>query len=259
LETTCDDSFDNDANGVADCLDPVCDGVGYCELGVELTCDDGFDNDGDGESDCLDADCAGLPICPDPLEIRLWAGFGENLISLPRTIHSPPITNAEELLGALATAGLNPVRVGRISSNGQLEYWSGGSCSPCGGDCFCIDPQDGRGYFAKVDTSGILALQGVDDTSPVMLYGPELGGTGMNAISLPLSSPLQRASEVWADINASSPGALVAISRMDPVSGTLYTYTGLPMMDFLLTAGEGLIIQVNYSTTYTPPAGAGPG
>jgi len=57
----CDDGADNDADGLIDCADPDCIGVGLC--GPEI-CDDGFDNDGDGLLDCFDPDCFGTPACP---------------------------------------------------------------------------------------------------------------------------------------------------------------------------------------------------
>ena len=57
----CDDGADNDADGLIDCADPDCIGVGLC--GPEI-CDDGFDNDGDGLLDCFDPDCFGTPSCP---------------------------------------------------------------------------------------------------------------------------------------------------------------------------------------------------
>jgi hypothetical protein len=58
----CDDGADNDSDGLIDCADPDCIGVGLC--GPEI-CDDGFDNDGDGLIDCFDVlDCQGTPACP---------------------------------------------------------------------------------------------------------------------------------------------------------------------------------------------------
>ena len=62
-EVTCDDKdnegneFDNDGDGMANCLDDDCDTVGICEHGTETTCDDSEDNDGDTLIDCDDSDC----------------------------------------------------------------------------------------------------------------------------------------------------------------------------------------------------------
>lgn len=75
-ETICDDSFDNDADGLTDCYDPVsCKGLsggdigypGICRPCAEVenisidSCRDTDDNDFDGQTDCLDANCTGLP------------------------------------------------------------------------------------------------------------------------------------------------------------------------------------------------------
>ncbi len=95
-ETTCDDGADNDLDGLTDCLDLSCLGLGCVSptsppwscgalavtdggldagaadagasdggprLGCyapESACANGLDDDGDGVADCLDADCAGL-------------------------------------------------------------------------------------------------------------------------------------------------------------------------------------------------------
>jgi hypothetical protein len=53
-ETNCNDTLDNDCDGVADCEDPDC-----ATPGSEIACFDGFDNDCDGATDCDDADCLG--------------------------------------------------------------------------------------------------------------------------------------------------------------------------------------------------------
>ncbi len=90
-ETRCDDGFDNDLDGVSDCLDDSCLGLecvtpmppqwrcgaltgdaGVPDAGAgdggprfgcyapEAACGNGLDDDGDGLADCLDADCEGL-------------------------------------------------------------------------------------------------------------------------------------------------------------------------------------------------------
>jgi hypothetical protein len=60
-ELTCDDGFDNDIDGLVDCEDSDCFGVGACT--TETVCDDGLDNDLDGDIDCADAECAGMAPC----------------------------------------------------------------------------------------------------------------------------------------------------------------------------------------------------
>jgi Tol biopolymer transport system component len=56
-ETICRDGKDGDADGLADCLDPDCNGVAGCEFPNELSCNDRLDNDADGLVDCDDPDC----------------------------------------------------------------------------------------------------------------------------------------------------------------------------------------------------------
>ena len=84
-ESTCDDSIDNDCDGLVDCVDVTdcgtnacgpygmaCNGSGSCLcLGgssvhepAELTCDDGIDNDCDGLMDCHEAVCS-LEVCAE--------------------------------------------------------------------------------------------------------------------------------------------------------------------------------------------------
>jgi hypothetical protein len=71
-ETICDDGYDNDNNGDTDCADTACSGESYCET-TETTCDDSFDNDGDGAVDCDDSDCDTAPAC-QPM-IGIWEEF----------------------------------------------------------------------------------------------------------------------------------------------------------------------------------------
>jgi hypothetical protein len=63
METDCSDLVDDDLDGLIDCLDDDCDGIGGCEHGTETTCDDTLDNDGDGVADCSDPDCDGVSGC----------------------------------------------------------------------------------------------------------------------------------------------------------------------------------------------------
>jgi hypothetical protein len=61
-QAQCDDGLDNDEDGLFDCDDIDCEGIGCCgRQGDESTdefCNDGCDNDGDGYSDCLDHSCS---------------------------------------------------------------------------------------------------------------------------------------------------------------------------------------------------------
>jgi hypothetical protein len=75
-ETVCDDTFDNDGDGLVDCYDPVsCKGlsgsdmnlIGLCRPCANIenitidACRDGDDNDYDGPIDCADPNCDGMP------------------------------------------------------------------------------------------------------------------------------------------------------------------------------------------------------
>ncbi|MDH3972769.1 MAG: MopE-related protein [Deltaproteobacteria bacterium] len=90
----CDDTKDNNCNGLIDCQDTVCetdpvcipctdaDGDGYAVEGLDCgpidcndadsgihpgaveACSDATDNDCDGQIDCADGNCTGSPACP---------------------------------------------------------------------------------------------------------------------------------------------------------------------------------------------------
>lgn len=53
---TCNDSLDNDCDGLVDAADPD------CQVVTEI-CNDSIDNDNDGLIDCADPDCANDPAC----------------------------------------------------------------------------------------------------------------------------------------------------------------------------------------------------
>jgi Lamin Tail Domain len=63
-ETTCEDGMDNDYDGVIDCFDGDCFGIGPCGTEDSTSfCGDSIDNDGDGTVDCADTDCDGVDPC----------------------------------------------------------------------------------------------------------------------------------------------------------------------------------------------------
>ncbi|MGL1901214.1 MAG: fibro-slime domain-containing protein [Fibrobacterales bacterium] len=71
---TCQDSLDNDSNGLVDCYDPGCGAFIFCHIPSEntaLLCNDSVDNDGDGKIDCLDESCKIFQFCDDPAENSL--------------------------------------------------------------------------------------------------------------------------------------------------------------------------------------------
>ena len=59
----CDDGLDNDEDGLTDCEDKDCEGIGCCGAMAPLEnldelCNAGCDNDGDGFTDCGDWSCS---------------------------------------------------------------------------------------------------------------------------------------------------------------------------------------------------------
>ena len=72
----CGDGGDNDEDGLTDCEDPECAGVGCCgaladEEATDEHCSDGCDNDGNGYVDCEDFSCSKNPAvmtCKAPVE-----------------------------------------------------------------------------------------------------------------------------------------------------------------------------------------------
>ena len=78
IESHCSNGFDDDGDGLVDCLDSDCNGVFDCEYDLELTCSDGLDNDGDGQLDCLDLDCAGVSDCLSAAEQNCNDGLDDD-------------------------------------------------------------------------------------------------------------------------------------------------------------------------------------
>ena len=61
LVELCDDSIDDDGDGLVDCDDPDCFSSNLCL--PETACHDGQDNDVDGHVDCADPDCVPSAAC----------------------------------------------------------------------------------------------------------------------------------------------------------------------------------------------------
>lgn len=57
----CGNGLDDNADGLTDCDDPVCEGGAEC--GGAENCRNGMDDDGDDLADCDDSDCEGVPVC----------------------------------------------------------------------------------------------------------------------------------------------------------------------------------------------------
>jgi hypothetical protein len=69
-ENACDDQYDDDADGLIDCADPDCPRFGQCG---EVACTNGADDDADGLIDCQDDDCW-TPACHT--EVVAWVEHG---------------------------------------------------------------------------------------------------------------------------------------------------------------------------------------
>ncbi len=188
----------------------------------------------------------------DPQELTIgFSTAGRHLISLPRVILSPSITSAQDLLDALAAAGLDPNSVARWDTSiDDWQTWTGGTCAPCGGSCFCIDPLEGWAYLVDVGAPASLVLQGFDTTSEVVLLGPGAGSlSGRHAISLPFSSSLGNADGLLNDIGP----AAHSVGRYLTGSDVIQIYTGASGSNFSVAPGEGYFVYLSQTTAYCPP------
>ncbi|MDY0000625.1 MAG: PPC domain-containing protein, partial [Polyangia bacterium] len=77
----CNNSSDDDNDGLVDCNDPECWGVSTCN--TETNCGNGQDDDLDGAVDCYDSDCAGVTDCqPGKGYWEMWERGGSNQFDL---------------------------------------------------------------------------------------------------------------------------------------------------------------------------------
>jgi hypothetical protein len=184
----------------------------------------------------------------DPMTIDFGTA-GSHLISLPRDVTMPSITNARDLFAALDQAALEPVYVARyVPAWNDLDAWAGyGQPEP-----FPIDPLQGIAYMVNIaEAPGQLMLEGYDCSSEVTLHGPGSNGSvdGSNWISLPWSSGYDDADAV---IEHVGPIVTDMIARFDTVTGSFQSYTGTAGANFAIVPGEGYVVRVNTTTTYTP-------
>jgi hypothetical protein len=171
---------------------------------------------------------------------------GKYVISLPRDILGPRVTDAQDLFDALDQAALEPVFVARwMPLWGDWDVWAGhGQPSP-----FAIDPLDGAAYQVKIaNAPGALVLSGFDCSSAVVLHGADLGVT-WNAISLPFASGLGDAKNLLDDIGS----AAASVGRFVPQSEMIEVYTGTSGVAFPIVPGEGYFVRVTTTTIYKPP------
>lgn len=101
VDEICDDAFDNDGNGYADCADPSCASSGICatcnggraavaEFGASA-CTDGLDNDCDGLTDCADDDCS----ASDENVTECCTGSDQNGNGIPDDFNCRCVSDAE--------------------------------------------------------------------------------------------------------------------------------------------------------------------
>jgi hypothetical protein len=66
MPEVCDNGLDDNCDGLSDCDDPWCNGVGECGgcSSYETSCSDRMDNDCDGRTDCADPECFATRDCP---------------------------------------------------------------------------------------------------------------------------------------------------------------------------------------------------
>jgi len=194
---------------------------------------------------------------------------GRYLISLPGTIATPPITNAEQLLSAVDGAA----RVGKFepTTNG-VRVWDGYECAlcdsdldlacgvptgpepdaaSCGSSCFCVDTSLGLSYFVDVGTPGSLVMDATDGGTSVLLLGPGAGSaSGAQFISVPFDSPLADASELINSLGGITMISMVA--RWDCQLCGFSGYTGTSGEAFPLVSGEGYLVQLSTDVLYEP-------
>jgi hypothetical protein len=185
----------------------------------------------------------------EPLTINFTIP-GKHLISIPRVILNPKITDARGLFSALDLAALEPVFVARwIPSWNDWDVWGGyDQPSP-----FSINPQDGMAYFVKVlGTPGSLVLEGIDCTSEVVIDGPGTSSVqGVDALSLPFGTDYVHAGHFIGGIGPTAQ----FVARFDTTTEGLSMYTGTAGEAFPIVPGEGYFAAVSITTVYTPSDG----
>jgi hypothetical protein len=80
-ETICNDQIDEDFDGLVDCLDPDCLGIGSCPDMNETDCSNGVDDDANGLEDCDDPACLFATSCLEQCQEQISAtcGFHQGL------------------------------------------------------------------------------------------------------------------------------------------------------------------------------------
>lgn len=98
--------------------------------------------------------------------------------------------------------------------------------------------------------AGVLLASNMGFFVAYSLLGEDGSASGTNWMSLPYrtASDLVTASDLFEDLGGAP--AVISVSRWDPQTDSLQTYTGGTENDFPLTAGEGVIVRLTTSTDY---------
>ncbi len=174
----CDNRFDDDEDGLVDCDDPECAGVGNCP--VEL-CYDGIDNDGDGLTDCMDSDCAahapgcngGCLLSEDQWHLRCGNGLDDDCDGLDDG-------DDPDCGGILLQMWYRDVNCGEVATGDEIIYtillFTAETDLPAVEvavpmDVLIVDvqPQDG-GVYDPVEHSVVWALGDIPAGSGVVLH-----------------------------------------------------------------------------------------
>ena len=142
-ETDCADGLDDEGDGLIDCEDPDCEGIGSC---VESICNDGIDNEGDGLIDCLDPECEGQIGC---IESDCSDGLDDDGDGLIDCLD-------DECEGAVGCVELNCSDLIDDDNDGLLDC----ADDDCAGDSYCETFCHGLDLGTAVGTGVV-----TDDTS----------------------------------------------------------------------------------------------
>jgi hypothetical protein len=135
----CNNGFDDNCNGLLDCLDPGCLGNRLCIVPGTEVCNNGIDDDDDRLVDCADPDCAGSPACIPNMGLEICGnGVDDNRDGLtdcadPQCVAFPACLTvscqADVDFGTLAAHGADVSNI--MNTVGAPQGYA--SCVPSGG------------------------------------------------------------------------------------------------------------------------------
>ena len=141
-DENCANRFDDDGDGMVDCVDPDCRDGSICQSNPEF-CSDGLDNDLDGLVDCADDDCAGGPQCSEDCENGIDDNGDERV-----DCDDPECAGIDRVCGEVCGDGVDN------DGDGQTD------CNDA--DCAEVVPPCGSG----VGPDGIICAYGEDEPHP---------------------------------------------------------------------------------------------